>query len=114
MRTAARAGRVPRGRRHVPATRSGGSSASSTDAAGHYSIRVGPGTYTLMGPPRTEDEKITIKDETELVRDFRMPRPEKGPFTGRVVRADDLSKGVAGAKRRDRRRKLIELPFPSP
>ncbi len=70
----------------------------STDAAGHYSIRIGPGTYTLMGPPRTKDEKLVVKDETELVRDFRMPRPERGPFAGRVVRADDLSKGVAGAR----------------
>ena len=70
----------------------------TTDAAGHYSIRVGPGTYTLMGPPRTKDETLVVKDETELVRDFRMPRPEKGPFAGRVVRADDLSKGVAGAR----------------
>jgi RNA polymerase sigma factor (sigma-70 family) len=69
----------------------------STDAAGHYSIRIGPGTYTLMGPPRTKDEKLVVKDETELVRDFRMPRPERGPFAGRVVRADDLRKGVAGA-----------------
>ena len=70
----------------------------STDAAGHYSIRIGPGTYTLMGPPRTKDEKLVVKDETELVRDFRMPRPERGPFAGEVVRADDLSKGVAGAR----------------
>src|SRR5262249_15018398 len=69
-----------------------------TDAAGHYSIRIGPGTYTLMGPPRTKDETLVVKDETELVRDFRMPRPERGPFAGRVVRADDLSKGVAGAR----------------
>ena len=70
----------------------------STDAAGHYSIRIGPGTYTLMGPPRTKDEKLVVKDETELVRDFRMPRPEKGPLAGKVVRADDLNKGVAGAR----------------
>ncbi len=70
----------------------------STDAAGRYSIRIGPGTYTLMGPPRTKDEKLVVKDETELVRDFRMPRPERGPFAGKVVRADDLSKGVAGAR----------------
>ncbi len=54
--------------------------------------------YTLMGPPRTKDEKLVVKDETELVRDFRMPRPERGPFAGRVVRADDLSQGVAGAR----------------
>ena len=68
-----------------------------TDAAGHYSIRVGPGTYTLMGPPRTKDEKITIKDEAELVRDFQMPRPEKGTLTGRVVMAGAEYNGVAGA-----------------
>ena len=49
-----------------------------TDAKGQYSIRVGPGTYTLMGPPRTSNEKITVSDQTELVRNFRMPRPEKG------------------------------------
>ncbi|MFO0889053.1 MAG: sigma-70 family RNA polymerase sigma factor [Isosphaeraceae bacterium] len=71
---------------------------TTTDAAGHYSIRIGPGTYTLMGPPRTKDEKLVVANETELVRDFRMPRPEKGPFAGRVVRADDLSKGVDGAR----------------
>ena len=61
-------------------------------------IRIGPGTYTLMGPPRTKDEKLVVKDEPELMRDFRMPRPERGPFAGRVVRADDLSKGVTGAR----------------
>ncbi len=69
-----------------------------TDSAGHYSIRVGPGTYTLMGPPRTPSEKITINDETELVRDFRMPRPEKGTFTGWVKLAGAGVTGVAGAK----------------
>ena len=70
----------------------------TTDSAGHYSIRVGPGTYTLMGPPRTANDKITIKDETELVRDFRMPRPEKGTLTGWVVLAGARNQRVAGAK----------------
>ena len=69
-----------------------------TDSSGKYSIRVGPGTYTLMGPPRTEDETITIKNEAELVRDFRMPRPEKGTLTGRIVLAGASDRGVAGAK----------------
>ena len=68
-----------------------------TDAEGHYAIRVGPGTYTLMGPPRTGNEKITVTGETELVRDFRMPRPQKGTITGRVVIAGALDKGVGGA-----------------
>ena len=70
----------------------------STDSAGHYSIRVGPGTYTLMGPPRTSNDKITINNETELVRDFRMPRPEKGTLTGWVVQAGARNQRVAGAK----------------
>ena len=69
-----------------------------TDSKGQYSVRVGPGTYTLMGPPRTSDEKITVSDQAELVRDFRMPRPEKGTLTGRVVHAGNEGTGVAGAK----------------
>jgi RNA polymerase sigma factor (sigma-70 family) len=71
---------------------------TQTDASGHYSLRVGPGTYTLMGPPRTENEKITVNLEAELVRDFKMPRPEKGTLSGRVVRAGAGGEGVAGAK----------------
>lgn len=69
-----------------------------TDAEGKYSIRVGPGTYTLMGPPRTKDEKITIKDEAEVIRDFQMPRPEKGTLSGRVVGPGATGHGIAGAK----------------
>jgi RNA polymerase sigma factor (sigma-70 family) len=69
-----------------------------TDSAGHYSIRVGPGSYTIMGPPRTGDEKIAIKDQAEVVRDFRMPRPEKGTITGRVFLGGAEQTGVAGAK----------------
>jgi RNA polymerase sigma factor (sigma-70 family) len=69
-----------------------------TDSAGHYSIRVGPGIYTLMGPARTANEKITIKDVGELVRDFRMPRPEKGTLKGRVVLAGGSDKGLGGAR----------------
>jgi RNA polymerase sigma factor (sigma-70 family) len=67
---------------------------AATEADGHYSIRLGPGTYTVFGPPRTGEEKITIRDEPELVRDYRMPRPERGPLDGRVVHA---GKGIAGA-----------------
>ncbi len=68
-----------------------------TDAAGRYSIRVGPGTYTVGGPPRTRDEKIKINDQTELVRDFQMPRPEKGTLAGRVVLPGAQQPGLAGA-----------------
>ncbi len=62
-------------------------SGAMTDSSGRYSILVGPGVYTLRGPFRTADEKITIAAEPDLVRDFRMPRPEKGILTGRVVLA---------------------------
>ena len=68
----------------------------TTDAEGRYSIRVGPGEYTLNGPPRTTVEELTVKDEPEIVRDFRMSRAHKGLLTGRVVAAGDM--GVAGAK----------------
>ncbi len=70
---------------------------STTDSAGHYSIRVGSGTYTLMGPPWTDNKKITIQDEAELIRDFKMPRPAKGTLTGRVIKAGEGEKGLAGA-----------------
>ncbi len=69
-----------------------------TDSSGQYSIRVGPGTYTVMGPPRTSDEKMIVTDQAELVRNFRMPRPEKGMLTGRVVLAGKEDTGVPGAK----------------
>ena len=70
---------------------------AETDAQGRYSTRVGPGTYTIYGPPRTGGETIVVKDEPELVRDYRMPRPEKGPISGRVVEGV-TGRAVAGAK----------------
>ena len=82
-----------------------------TDSEGHYSIRLGPGTYTLMGPPRTDNEKITIKDEAELVRDFRMPRPEKGTLTGWVVPAGGKVTGVAGVKVEIAAANMCAMPF---
>lgn len=71
---------------------------ASTDDRGHYAIRLGPGTYELSGPSRTKDETITVTDQPEIVRDFQMPRPERGPITGRVVLANDPGRGVVGAK----------------
>jgi hypothetical protein len=68
-----------------------------TDAHGHYSVRIGPGTYTLFGPPHLANQTITISDEAEVVRDFRMPRPEKGTLSGRVVLAAAEERPVAGA-----------------
>ena len=84
---------------------------STTDSSGHYSIRVGPGTYTLMGSPRTENERITIKNEAELVRDFRMPRPEKGTLTGRVILAGAKDSGVAGAQVEVAAANMMAIPF---
>ena len=69
-----------------------------TDSAGRYSLRVGPGSYTLTGPPWKSGQEITVTDQAAVVRDFGMPRPEKGTLTGRVVLSGADRKGVAGAK----------------
>jgi RNA polymerase sigma factor (sigma-70 family) len=82
-----------------------------TDSAGHYSIRVGPGTYTIMGPPRTGDEKLTVKDEPEIIRDFKMPRPEKGTLAGRVIFAGGSDKPIAGAIVEIVARNRLAIPF---
>jgi RNA polymerase sigma factor (sigma-70 family) len=84
---------------------------ATTDSAGHYSIRVGPGAYTLMGPPRTGNEKIIITGETELIRNFQMPRPEKGTLTGRVVLAAAGDKGIAQAKVQIAAVNMMCIPF---
>ena len=84
---------------------------ATTDASGRYSIRVGPGTYTLMGPPRTGNEKLTITAETELIRDFQMPRPPKGTITGRVVLAGARDEGVAWAKVQIAAVNMMSVPF---
>ena len=82
-----------------------------TDSGGHYAIRVGPGTYTIVGPPRTGDEKVIVKDETEIVRDFKMPRPEKGTLTGRVILAGGSDKPIAGATVEIVARNRLAIPF---
>ncbi len=84
---------------------------ATTDASGRYSIRIGPGAYTIMGPPRTENEKITVKDEAEIIRDFQMPRPTKGTLTGRVVLAGSRDKGVADAVVEVAAANRLAIPF---
>ena len=42
-------------------------------------------------------EPFTVKDETELLRDLWIPKPDRGPISGRVVRAGEPGRGVAGA-----------------
>ena len=97
---------------------------ATTDAQGHYQVRVGPGTYGFAVPGETTSggtatdviktdpnnpgvrrqyrevtlEWITVKDEKELIHDLWIPKPEEGPISGRVVVAGDPSRGVAGAK----------------
>jgi thiol-disulfide isomerase/thioredoxin len=69
-----------------------------TDAQGHFEFHLGPGEYQLVGPSRTKPVKITIpagQPPAEIVQDFRMPRPETGPFTLRVTDAE--GRPVAGA-----------------
>ena len=97
---------VPRCRRYVlpldsPPVR------RSTDAAGHYSIRIGPGTYTLLGPPRTKDEKLVVKDETEPCATSACPGR-----SGARLRAGSCGPRPGQGRRRGPRRggggKLIE------
>jgi len=72
-----------------------------TDADGRYALRVGPGTFSLRGPQRRQNENLVVTDQAEVVRDFNdfiPPRPGFGQFRGRVVHADDPTAGVAGAR----------------
>ncbi len=67
------------------------------DEDGRFEIVLGPGEYEIQGPARTETVKLTIptvNTPSDLVQNFQMPRPESGPFVGRVVDAD--GKPVAG------------------
>ncbi len=80
----------------------------TTDATGRYQIRVGPGQYVQSVPyEHLSSEQVTgrdifvepftVKDETELLRDLWIPKPDRGPISGRVVRAGEPGRGVAGA-----------------
>ena len=44
-----------------------------SDERGEYSVRVGPGTYTMLNP----EMRITVTDEAEIVRDVLLPQPAK-------------------------------------
>ncbi|HTU91788.1 MAG TPA: sigma-70 family RNA polymerase sigma factor [Gemmataceae bacterium] len=68
------------------------------DKDGRYEFYLGPGEYLLQTQIRVEAVKITIpvaNPPAEIVRDVRLPRPETGRFTGRVVDAE--GKPIAGA-----------------
>jgi protocatechuate 3,4-dioxygenase beta subunit/thiol-disulfide isomerase/thioredoxin len=69
-----------------------------TDKDGLYEFLLGPGEYEIRGPARTEPVKLKIPANNlpvEIVRDFRMPRPEAGPLSIQVV--DAQGRPVAGA-----------------
>lgn len=71
---------------------------TETDKDGHYEFHLGPGDYQLQTQLRVESVKIAIPNAhppSEIVRDVRLPRPEKGRFTGQVVDAEE--RPVAGA-----------------
>ncbi len=89
-------GEPPKDVRHAEFRRNVQRSVSTkTDAQGVYRLRVGPGLYTLYGPPKTEPETIAVTDQAEFVANFHMSRPDKGTLTGRVAGPD--GKPIAGA-----------------
>ncbi len=72
---------------------------TQTDSDGRYEFLLGPGEYRVQGPPHVEPIKLTIPADNpprELVRDFSMPRAERGPFAITVV--DESGKPVANAE----------------
>ncbi|MGH7129514.1 MAG: hypothetical protein ACREIV_13170, partial [Planctomycetaceae bacterium] len=54
-----------------------------TDKDGKYRFRIGPGSYQLRLPHHSL--QLTVTNQTEIVEDRNIPRPERGPLTGRVT-----------------------------
>ena len=71
---------------------------ATTDTSGRYRMRVATGTYSIGIPGQIVQETITINNGHELIHNFRMPRPKRGPISGRIVLAGQSNRGVAGAK----------------
>jgi hypothetical protein len=69
---------------------------ASSDKAGHYRIRVGPGTYQIYAP-ETNHETITVQDEAKLEMNFHVTRLPRGPLTGTVLVKDIHGPTVAKA-----------------
>jgi hypothetical protein len=61
----------------------------TTDARGGFQFRVGPGSYTVLGGKqlqRTEEVKVNVTDEAEVVRDLTLASsPREATLTGVVV-----------------------------
>lgn len=80
---------------------------ATTDKEGRYEFFVGPGKFVLDGPSQVEPERFEVVDETELEFNLAAPRPETGPFAGRVVTGDP-PRPVAGAVIEGKYRAFVE------
>ncbi len=69
-----------------------------TDADGRYTFRVGPGTYTVNIPGESKAQEVEAVEGETYEINIHQDRLLRGPVSGRVVRADDPSQGVAGAR----------------
>jgi protocatechuate 3,4-dioxygenase beta subunit len=69
---------------------------AATDKDGHYSIRVGPGTYKISGP-ETDHRRLVVKEEKIVTEDFHIDRLARGPLEGVVLAKTVDGKPVAGA-----------------
>jgi hypothetical protein len=69
---------------------------ASSDKAGRYRIRVGPGTYQIWAP-ETNHETITVQNQPKLEMNFHVARLPRGPLTGTVLAKDIYGRTVAKA-----------------
>jgi hypothetical protein len=60
---------------------------AQTDDAGCYGLRLGPGQFCLRGPHPAAAEEVVVQDEAEVIRDFHIPHPSRGPLAGQVRRS---------------------------
>lgn len=68
------------------------------DQSGKFELHVGPGEYSLRGPPGFEPREIEIKAQRELEVNIHSDTPVQIPTTGSVVLAGDRSRKVPGAR----------------
>jgi len=74
---------------------------AETDAEGRYEFFVGPGTYSVEGPPgvnRAATPAFTLTDQQEYDIDRGPPGSANARVKLRIVRADDPKTGVARAR----------------
>ncbi len=68
-----------------------------TDAEGKYAFAVCPGTYTIAAA-ETDEQRITVTDQRELVANFQEPRRQRGMITVRVVDQSNPPRPVPRAR----------------